>query len=144
VEGGRLFIHGVRHIPGEGLDEEVWVENIDVQPQAIWREFERHIKWLALGKPNGLRIGPLDLSLDEIPTIPALTFEGVGPREQCGGIVEEKHRCRAATEEEMRHPEIEPPKGSVLAILQKALKRAEQGEVMTCGENLSESAGASH
>jgi hypothetical protein len=125
VEGGRLFIHSVRHIPSEGRDEETWVENIDVQPQAIWREFERHIKWLALGKPNALRLGPLDLSLDEIPTIPALTFLGVGPRERYGGIVENQHRCRPATEEEMQRPEIEPPKGSVLAILQRAIARSE-------------------
>jgi hypothetical protein len=124
VEGGRLFIHGV--------------ENIDVQPQAIWREFERHIKWLALGKPNGLRLGPLDLSLDEIPTIPALIFEGVGPREQYGGTVEEKHRCRPATKEEMQRPEIEPPKGSVLALLHTVLKQAEQ----ECGKTPSESGGA--
>jgi hypothetical protein len=38
-------------------------------------------------------------------------------------MIETKHRYRPATEEEMQRPEIEPTKGSVLAILQKALAR---------------------
>ncbi len=125
VESGRLFIRSVRRY--QGKDEEDWVEDIDVQPKAIWREFERYIKWLALGKPKGLKMGPLNLSLEDIPTIHALTFLGVGPREECGGFVYNKHRCRPSTEEERAQPDPEPTGGILkeIADLSRRKRRAE-------------------
>jgi hypothetical protein len=113
-EGGRLFIRSVRRVQSQ--QEEAWVDNIDVQPKAIWREFERYIKWLALGRPNGLRLGPLALPLEDIPTIPALTFFGVGPREEVGGFIENKHRCRPSTEKELQGPDPEPIDGLLKAL----------------------------
>jgi hypothetical protein len=63
-----------------------------------------------------MALGPLNLSLDEIPTIPALTFLGVGPREECGGFVKNKHRCRPSTRKELDTPEPEPT-GGLLELL---------------------------
>jgi hypothetical protein len=125
VENGRLFIRSVRRY--QGKDEEAWVEDIDVQPNAIWREFERYIKWLALGKPNGQAMGPLNLSLEDIPTIPALTFLGVGPREECGGFVFNKHRCRPSTDEELAQPDPEPT-GGLLKEIADLRDRKRRGE----------------
>ena len=110
-DSGCLFVRTLNRVAGEARDEETWVQDEAVQPKAIWREFERYIKWLALGKPNGLRIGPLNLCLDDIPTIPALTFRGVGPRELWSGRIENQHCCRSSTPEELEKPDPEPRDG---------------------------------
>jgi hypothetical protein len=119
-ENGRLFHRATRGRPGSTPE---WVEDISVTAQSIWRGIEEHLKWRAPGRTgNTISHDPLE----SIPTIPAITFLGVGPEpDPFTGMVEEKHRCRPATEEEIQRPEIEPKEGSVLAVLKKALARSE-------------------
>jgi hypothetical protein len=123
AENGRLFERVTRSRPSSAPE---WVEDISVQPEAIWLEIEKDIKWRELGMPLNRSAEALGLSLETTPSIPAVAFLGLGPESDSTGMVKEKHRCRPATEEEMRQPEIEPPKGSLLAILQEALKRADE------------------
>jgi hypothetical protein len=114
-ENGRLFKRVIQGRPGSIPQ---WVEDISVQPQAIWLEIEKDIKWRELGMPLHQSAEALGLSLEAVPTIPAITFLGVEPETNPhSGMTENKHRYRAATEEEIERPEIEPPKGSVLAVL---------------------------
>jgi hypothetical protein len=99
-------------------------QNFGEAQEAIWREIEEDLKWRAPGRTaNTIAHDPLE----SIPTIPAITFLGVGPEsDPHSGMIVENHRYQAASEEEMQKPKIEANEGSVLALLQKALKRAGQ------------------
>ncbi|MBZ5723253.1 MAG: hypothetical protein LAO03_23190 [Acidobacteriia bacterium] len=98
-EDGRVF---ERREPRFNNGQE-WEEVLDYRPEWNWRWVEEEAK--------GMK-GELS-ELDSIPTIAGVVFLG---------LIDGKHKCRPATEDELRQARPEPS-GGILGLLAKAARR---------------------
>ena len=104
LEDGRVF---ERLNPRFNNGQE-WDEALDYRPEWNWRWVEEEAKGM-----KGERS-----ELDSVPTIAGVAFLG---------LIDGKHQCRPATEDEIRQARPEPS-GGILGLLAKTAARIQGGK----------------
>jgi len=115
-EDGHLLIRSVGRIPGENRDEVQWIEDVDVTAAVIWNNILCDVA-VDLGESVGGKRYGRTVGRDAVR---ALTFMGVGPvKRSCGPwphIVENQHRARPSTPEELEKPDPKPKDGLIKTL----------------------------